>query len=319
MEEREAGSSNLELARALGAAQRRSLELAQERARAAVAQSLIEISLYAKGFCAEVSRGFELKGFDTRLEWSAANPSLLAGVVRLEKEHMNYEASFECAYDEAPEAAVKEALRSLMNEHPWFSDGFSEERLESWDELSGDDRSAAQFARGLPEIGPAGAQLSRMLKLESEWSGARWSAQRELEESLERAAEAGLLPAAFAHANAHLIQGWPGEPLLLTSLTLETPGSFMGYRSNDAVESREELAPGADWKAWSLPSLEAGREAIWSAFCVKAAQAQERGWPSLSVGQNSEEQRMARAAAIDRELIAEETLSPGAPRRPWAL
>lgn len=304
----EKSSPNATLAKAVLAASRSAPERVESAAQAAVAQACLDILEFAKGFDPEVKKGFDFSDVETSLKRSESRPGLFEGKVMLRRSGVSVESSFVCSPEQAELVATQSAIRSMMEEHPWFSEGMDLKEMEGRDEdMSPADLSAVSFARGLDAIGPAGRELSRMLALESAWSGPRWSAQMDLQSAIAEAARAGLFPAAFETTTARLIGGWPGEPTLLASLRV---GDSHFRHGHDAVESLSDKAPGGDWAAWELPSLVAGREALWEAFCQKAALAQDLGWSSLSVGQSMEGERESRHAAAERELLGETTATP---------
>lgn len=266
----------------------------------------------AAQFGPEAQKGMMGVSASVDLVWDEAAPMLIRGEARVKTGHCVNCQQFECAPEDAVEASGRGAVRALMNGHSWLCDGFEMDLVE--DPAPGF-LEVREMLLELPAMGAPGALLAEMVALETRWSSSRWSACAHLEEMVNEAALAGLLPSGFVGSQIRLDEGWPGEAtkVVIWDARLEGMGRARGTSALGSLTSCGAFTTDV---AWRLPSLDQGPMALWSAFARSAAECHARGWTSMPSSFSSPDAQSAARAAVEARLLGEEAPEQSASTAP---
>lgn len=298
----------------LGSRHSQELESIQSCQRAA-SEAVDAIRALAQGFAG--LEGVFAKSARVRVGWDSDGKSL-TGSARVERPGggMVHERDFRAPPEGAPAAAERAALRALMESVSGFAEGLDVDMEDTEGCGSGPEVAFLKAARA---AGGVAGRFAELCAEQAVWSAVRSSVEWRLEKMLALCAREGLVPREFEEARLHLDGGEPGRPTWLVRFDVKRRASFSGSFI-DLLASRSELRvwgpPQEDHqRAWELPPLEAGFDAVWAALSKKVAVAQALGWVSLG-RIVAPELGACEAKAEACELRGAVTEPARAPRRP---
>lgn len=281
------------LAPALGAGSLETLKAACEASAISACVPIIEAGRSSDD--PAIARDFSIQAIRALLELSEDGKSI-EGTVRLEMQNTSHERYFISDIESASIACAQCALCALIQAHGWLSEGFDHQREPSeYDTPT--DQAARVFCASLDGAGDYGLWFKQRLLAQARSEHPRWQAKAFLEDAAKSLAGT-LLPHAARHSRITLSDGLPGESTRLYSWEVSDVGGYGAHDRRDWVEEHHGF--------WSLPSLEAGHEALWEAICQRIARMAADGPEGPAPSRFMREHGYARQARsmVEREILS---------------
>jgi hypothetical protein len=232
----------------------------------------------AKKDAPELADGFAPAQTRVNLRPDSTRPGWTWGVVETTPQGAGcrFSDDFHCRDADCVDHAVRMGAQNALRAHPEF------EYVTDFDYLSPEEKERLDALLA----GLRGADTAPMVQaLEDR---ARFCERDELAdwlcERVAQAAKAGLLPADFEHSGMRLWGGMRGADLLIARWDLLNEGDFLTDYSTQKADVLDALS--MQWgfepsPTWTLPPLDAGREAAWGALCEHLVRASAFDWQKL--------------------------------------